>query len=431
MARRRGLIASTVRATSTGSSGLATPERWVEEWFAGGEATAAGMFVSEETALHYSPFFAGVNAIGSDIGALPLPLYERLQPAGARKAREHPLYRVLHDQANDLMTSLPFRRTLQGHALTWGDGSAYIERNNAGDVIGLWPLRPDRVSPDIQHLGKGKISLTYRYVDDVNGIYARLLDDEVLRIGGLGYDGVRGYSIVSFARQSIGLGLAAERYGAGFFANGSRPGGVLRHPKRLGPEGSKRLKADWENLHRGLDRAQRVAILEEGVEWQAIGIPPEDAQFLETRRFGVEDMARWLRLPPHKIQHLERSTNNNIEHQGLEYVTDTLQTWLIGWEQAIWHRLLTETEKPRFYAEHITAALMRGDLKTRYEAYAIARNWGWMSADDVLEKENENPLPDGQGQSYLVPLNMQPAGSAGQPAPERCPVHPGCTCGQP
>lgn len=405
-----GLLRSAVRASSYASSGIATPERWVEDWVAGGEATAAGLYVSEETALHYSPFFAGVRVIAEDVGSLPLPVYERLE-RGKRRAREHPLYRVLHDQANDLMSAVAFRSTLQGHALTWPAGYAYIVRDGAGEVRELWPLRPDRIYPDPLpgRTGTGSLAVTYRYLDPVNGITARLRPDEVLTVAGLGFDGIRGYSIIGLARQSIALGLATERYGAAFFGNGSRPSGVLKHPKTLSDPGRTRLKTDWENLHRGLDRAQRVAILEEGLEWQSIGIPPEDAQFLETRRFGVTEMARWLRLPPHKIADLERATFTNIEHQGLDYVTSALRIWLVRWEQSIAQRLFTAGERDRFFAEHLLDALLRGDLKTRYEAYAVGRNWGWLCADDIAEMENRNPLPDGRGSVYLVPLNMVPA----------------------
>ena len=426
----RSAVAPRARSTFGGTSGIATPEKWVEEWFSGGAATASGVWVSEDTALHYSPFFAGVNAIATDVGKLPILLYERLEPKGKRRAREHPLYRVLHDEPNELMPPIALKRTAQGHALTWGTGYVNIVRNSRGDVTELWPLRPDRVKPEITRTGPGRMSVMYRYHDDVNGIHTRLFPDEVLAIGGLGYDGLRGYSVVALARQSLGLGLATEQYGAAYFANGSRPSGVLRHPKTLSEPAHKRLKADWENQHRGLDKAQRVAILEEGVEWQAIGIPNNDAQFLETRKMQVAEICRWLRLPPHKIADLDRSTNNNIEHQGLEYVADTMLGWLVTWEQSIYQRLLTSIEKPRLFTEFIVDALTRADLKTRYEAYAIGRNWGWLNADDVNETENRNPLPDGIGETYLQPLNMVPAAAPGTapPSPTRCPVHPGCTC---
>jgi HK97 family phage portal protein len=427
-----GLIGRTVpgrRASVGPTSGVATPEKWVEEWFSGGAGTSAGVWVSEETALHYSPFFAGINVISTDVGKLPLPVYERLE-RGKRRAREHPAYRVLHDEPNDLMPPIALRRTAQGHALTWGTGYLNVVWNNRGEVIELWPLRPDRIAPEITRTGPGRMQVTYRYSDDVNGIHTRLFPDEVLPIGGLGYDGIRGYSIVAVARQSLGLGVALERYGSALFGNGARPGGVLKHPKKLSPEGHKRLQTDWDNLHRGLDRAQRVAILEEGLEWESIGIPPEDAQFLETRRLQVTEAARWLRLPPHKIQDLQHATFSNIEHQGLEYVTDTLMGWLVTWEQMINMRLFVGTDRRRFFAEHLVDALVRGDLKTRYEAYNIGRQMGFLNGDDIAELENRNPLPDGVGETYWMPLNMGPALAPGQaPDPERtCPVHPGCTC---
>ncbi len=391
-------------------SGLATPEQWAEDWWAGGVATNAGIYVSEETALHYSPFFAGVRVIAEDLASLPLITYERLS-RGKRRATDHPLYSVLHDQPNPYMSSVTLRETLQGHVMTWKGGFANIVRNGGGHVEELWPLRPDRIKPEITRTGPGVMRLMYRYTDDVNGIYTMLHPDEVLHIHGLGGNGIEGYSLVGLARQSIGLGLATERYGAALFSNGARPSGVLKTPKTLGEPASKRLRADWENMHRGLDNSQRVAILEEGMEWQTIGIPPEDAQFLETRRFGVTDMARWLRLPPHKIGDLEHATYTNIEHQALDYVTSALRIWLVRWEGGILTRLLTSAERGRYFSEHLVDALLRGDIKSRYEAYAIGRNWGWLSADDVGEMENRNPLPDGRGEVYLVPLNMVPAQS--------------------
>ncbi|WP_116048586.1 phage portal protein [Amycolatopsis palatopharyngis] len=390
------------------SSSLSKPEKWLTGYF-GGEPTAAGMHVSEETAMHYSAFFAAVRVVSEDVAGLPLPLYERLSK-GKRRATEHSLYPVLHDVANPYMTSMQLRETLQGHAMTWGNGVAYIERNGAGEVDSLWPLRPDRLEIKMIELDKGKFSVAYKYRSG-GGTPVILLPDEVLHIAGLGYDGVRGYSIVHHARQSIGLGLATEQYGAAFFGNGSRPGGVLKSDKQVSEPARLRMKADWENLHRGVDRSHRVAILEEGVDWQSIGIPPEDAQFLETRKFQVTDMARWMRVPPHKLGDLERSTFSNIEQQDLDYLKSALRSWLVRWEQAISLRLLTARERSRYFAEHLVDGLLRGDIKSRYEAYAIARNWGWMNADDIREKENLNPLPDGKGEVYLVPLNMVPAPS--------------------
>ncbi|MFC4333871.1 phage portal protein [Salininema proteolyticum] len=398
-----------IRSAWTPSS-LATPERWLVDGF-GGPETAAGVRVDEDTANYYSPFFAGVNVIANDVASLPLPLYRRMN-RGKERADDHPLYEILHDQPNPLMSSLTFRRTLQGHALTWGNGYAHVVNNGAGQVVELWPLHPGRIWPEKIARGNGTIDLWWRYSDPENGIQTRLAPDEVLHIAGLGADGIQGYSIVELARNAIGLGLATETYGAKFFGNGSRPGGVLRKKEgKLSDEARKRLKVDWENLHQGLDAAQRVAILEEGLEWQSIGIPNNDAQFLETRKMQVTELARWLRLPPHKIGDLERATFSNIESQQIDYVTSALMAWLVTWEQSVKRTLLTPTERRSgLFAEHIVDSLLRGDTQARFAAYATARQWGWMSANDVRERENMNAVPDGD--IYLTPLNMVPAGEA-------------------
>lgn len=409
-----GLVRSAARGArgviAGSSSDLATPEKWVVDWFKGGDATHAGVRVSPATALRYAPFFAGMRVISEDVSTLPLFLYERLEPRGKRRAPDHPVFPLLHDSPNPLMTATSLRETLTGHALSWGNGYAEIVRNR-GRVVELWPLRPDRMKPETVSQGPGRKVLRYQYRDEVNQIEATFNADEILHITGPGGDGISGWSIVTLARNSIGLGLATELYGSSFFGNGSRPGGVLEHPGELSDKAKKRIKSDWEQLHKGLDRAQRIAILEEGVKWNQIGIPPEDAQFLETRKMQVEDMARWLRLPPHKIADLEHATFSNIEHQGIDYVISSLRPWLVRWEQMILLRLLNSEERGRFFAEHLVDGLLRGDIKSRYDAYAVGRQWGWLSADDVREKENENPLPDGQGEMYMVPLNMVPADS--------------------
>lgn len=404
-----GIVRSAARATKSGSSNLATPEKWVVDWFKGGEATNAGVHVSPETALTYGPFFNGVRVLSEDVASLPLFTYERLE-RGKRRAPEHPLYGLLHDSPNPLMTAAMLREILQAQALTWGTGYAEIVRER-GTVVELWPLRPDRIKPEVVHQGPGRRLVRWQYRDQVNNIEATFLPDEILTVMGPSADGVSGRSIVALARNAIGLGLATEIYGSSFFKNGSRPSGVLESPDAVSDEARKRIKSDWESLHKGLDRAQRVAILEEGVTWQQMGIPPEDAQFLETRKFQVADMARWLRLPPHKLGDLERSTFSNIEHQALDYVVSSLRPWLVRWEQMIALRLLNSEERGRFFVEHLVDGLLRGDIKARYEAHSISRQWGWHSGNDIREIENENPV---EGlDDYLVPLNMVPAGQAG------------------
>lgn len=402
------------RAFGYTPSSLAKPESWLDDAF-GGRPAAAGVRVTADTAMYYAPYFAGVNLIASDVASLPLPLY-RKDGRGKTRAEDHPLYALLHDAPNPYMTSMTMRRTVTGHAITWGSGYVYLVTDNAGRVVELWPLHPGRIYPEITYTGNGRVTVWWLYSDPGLGIQARLGPDQVMRIPGLADDGITGYSTVHLARDTIGLGMATEIYAGKFFGNGSHPGGVLQKKEgKLSTDARERLRSDWEHMHQGLDAAQRVAILEEGLEWKSIGIPNKDAEFLETRRFGVTEIARWLRIPPHKLADLERATFSNIESQQLDYVTSALMAWLVGWEQAIKQTLLTETERRAgYFAEHLTAALLRGDTKARFESYGIARQWGWMSANDIREIENQNPVEGGD--EYLVPLNMIPAGSSGAAA---------------
>lgn len=400
-----GFLRTAARASAGGTTSLSTPEKWIVDWFTGGQKSLAGVSVTPESAMEWAPFFAGVRNLSEDVGSLPLPLYERLD-RGKRKATSHPLYTLLHDAPNEVMGAMQFRSTLQGHAITWGGGAAYLVTNGAGVIREMWPLRPDRLHPEVVTLGPGRIAVRWQYRDEVNGIHAALMPEEVLYIPGFSFDGVRGYSAIAVARNSIGLGLATERHGAAFFGNGAKPGGVLKHPKAVTDGARRRIKSDWESLHRGLDKSHLIAILEEGVEYESIGIPNNDAQFLETRKFQREEAATWLRIPPHKLGNLERATFSNIEQQSLDYVIDSLRPWLVKWEQAIWMRLLTTRERSRYFAEHMVEGMLRGDIKARYDAYSIGRQWGWESANSILEKENRNPI-DG-GDTVLVPLNMVP-----------------------
>jgi HK97 family phage portal protein len=390
-------------------SGIATPEKWVEDWIRGTSVNSAGIRVDQETALTYSPFFAGVRVLSEDVAGLPLFLYERLKPRGKQRATSHPLYTLLHDQPNNMMSAAWLKETLMGHAITWGNGVAHVVTHpRTGVIEEIWPLRPDRLTIGVKRTGPGRFERRYKYDDDVNGIHTVLLPHEVLHISGLGFDGVQGYPVVDLAANAIGLGLATEHHGAKVFSNGAAPGGALSHPGNLSPEARRRMADDWENIHRGIDRAHRVAILEEGVSFQQVGLPNDSAQFLETRKLQVTEMARWLRLPPHKIGDLDRATFSNIEQQQLDYVTSALNVWLVRWEQAVLTQLLLPEERQRYYAEFLVDSLLRGDTLTRYQAYAVGRQWGWLSANDVRDRENMNPV-DG-GDDYLVPLNMVPAG---------------------
>ena len=379
------------------------------EALGGGGPTASGVTVNEFTALNLSAVWAAVRILANAVAVAPLILYERLE-RGRRRAAEHPLYRILHDQPNREISAFTFKQTLQAHAVVWGNAYAEIERDGAGRPVALWPLLPHLTR--VERRNGRKIVVTTL----LDGRQVALPAEDVLHIPGPGYNGLMGLSVISMARESLGLARAAELYGASWFGGGGRPSGVLTYDKALSPEQKARLRQEWQEIHGGLKNAHRVAILEAGMQWQQIGLPPEDAQFLGTREFSVEEIARWFGVPPHKLAHLKHAHFNNIEHQKIEFYTDIALPWYVTWEQAVALSLLSEQERGRYYAEFMAEIMLRGDTKSRYEAYAIGRQWGWLSANDVRERENLDPLPGEEGDIYLVPLNMVPASAAAQMA---------------
>jgi len=374
------------------------PAEWLLKL--GAWPTAAGVDVTVEGSLQSSAVFACVRVLSETVPSMPLVLYRRLS-RGKERATSHPLYGLLHDLPNPEMTAFEFRETLMGHLALWGNAFAEVELNKGGQVRGLWPLRPDKMKV-VRRAGR----LWYVYKLP-SGTHAELPFERVMHLRGLSTDGVMGYSPIDLARQSVGLALGTEEFGARFFGNGAQTGTVYEHPGKLSDEAYERLKSSIEKRHQGLERAHRIAILEEGMKANQVGIPPENAQFLETRKFQVDEIARWYRMPPHKIGSLEHATFSNIEHQAIEFVSDTIQPWCVRWEQGIKRDLLTDRERAEYFAEHLVDALLRGDTLSRYQAYATARQNGWMSANDIRERENMNPV-DG-GDVYLVPLNMVPA----------------------
>lgn len=391
------------------------PGEWLIKWFGGGK-TASGATVNNYTALNYTALWSCVRVICKAVSTMPLHLYERLDAGGKRRAVKHPLYFLLHSRPNSEMVPLTFKDTLTAHVLTWGNGYAEIERNKNGYPIALWPLTPNRVTPERNKINR---EVQYKVLLPDNGGTTTLRASQVFHIPGPGFDGIKGYSVLTMFRESIGLGLSLQEYAARFFGNGAMPGGVLEHSGQLGEAAHKNLRKSWHEMHQGLDKVHRLAILEEGMKYHQIGISPEDAQMLESRKFGQLEMTSIFQIPPHKVGHMNDATFSNVEHMGQEFLTDSLLYWLTLWEQTVHWKLLSQEDQLRYFAEFLTANLLRGDLKSRYEAYAIARQWGWMSADDIRDKENENPLPDGQGQTYWMPLNMRPVNQAGHSEPQK------------
>ncbi len=385
-----------------------SPPGWVES--IGGLRTAAGTTVSPNGSLEITAVYACVRILAETIASLPLPVYQRLANGGKGRVPDFYLYSLLHDAPNREMTSFELRETLQGHLATWGNAYAELEIDNAGRVRALWPLRPDRMKVTRENR---QLIYTYRLPkpDGQGRTKIRLSAYQVLHLRGMGYDGVVGYSPISLARQALGLAQATEEYGAKFFANGARPGVVLEHPGKLSQDAHDRLKESWEERHQGLSNAHRVAVLEEGLSLKEVGLPPQDAQFLETRKFQRNEIAMIYRVPPHMLADLERATFSNIEHQSLEFVVHTIRPWLVRWEQALRRDVFLKSERGQYFAEFLVDGLLRGDIKSRYEAYATGRQNGWLSANDVREMENQNPISGGD--MYLVPLNMIPANQVG------------------
>jgi HK97 family phage portal protein len=376
---------------------------FVEHLLGGGGPTASGESVGPEKALTLSAYFAGVRAISEDIAKIPLILYRRKDERTKERATGHPLYRILHDSPNPEMSAMDFRSCMTANAINWGNAYAAIVRNGMAQVLALVPLESSRMA--IRRNEENE--LRYVYSPDTGGEIS-YTPRQILHIRGLGSNGIQGYSIARLAREAIGLGLAEQKSGGAFFGNAGRPSAILECPQPLKREDQDKLREQWEAQYGGAGNAHKTAVLSGGITAKPFSVSNEDAQFIESRQFTVEDMARWLRVPPHIIGHLLRSTFSNIAVQGVEYVIYCLLSWAVRWEQEIQRKLIAPRNVGTFFAEHLFDGLLRGDIETRYRAYAIARQWGFKSANDCLVLENENPIGPA-GDVYLVPANMMNA----------------------
>lgn len=392
------------RAIKTTGGDPQNPQYWVQKLF-GRPQTASGIEVDEDIALKYSAVWAAVNIISGAIGFLPFNVYERIDK-GKEKRPKHPVYRLLHDRPNDYMTAQVFREALQAHLLLWGNAYIKIERNKAGRPIALWPLMPNKVEPKVIELNGEKI-LVYELNQD--GPKEQIFYDEIIHIPGLGWNGLKGYSVIQYCAENLGLGLSAEKHSANFFGHDSTPTGILHTDQPMSKETREIVEKQWKEKRSGLDKKFDIVITHSGLKYQPIGIPAKDAQLIEARKFGVNDISRWFQIPAHFLSDLEKATFSNIEHQGIEFVVWTLAKWLKKWEQECNYKLFSTAEQQRYFTEFNVDALLRGDIKTRYEAFAIGRTNGWLSANDIREKENMNPIEGGD--TYLEPLNMKPVGS--------------------
>ncbi|EUB25861.1 portal protein, HK97 family [Streptococcus sp. AS20] len=376
--------------------------------------TTSGKTVNERTALQTTAVYACVRILSETIASLPLHVY-RYTEGGKAKDTEHVLYTLLHDEPNPDMTSFVFRETLMSHLLIWGNAYSQILRDRSGQVIGLYPLLPDQMS--VHRSEKGKLFYVYnRYEEDNPNFQEKgsivLSQEEVLHIPGLGFDGLIGYSPIALAKNAVGMTLACEEYGASFFGNGANPGGILEHPGIL--KDPAKVRDSWNAVYQGTRNAHKVAVLEEGMSYKQIGIPPEEAQFLETRKFQINEIARLFRIPPHMVGDLEKSSFSNIEQQSLEFVKYTLDPWVVRFEQALKKSLLLPEEKKTHFIKFNVDGLLRGDYQSRMNGYAIGRQNGWLSTNDIRELEELNPIPPEEGGDlYLINGNMTKLKDAG------------------
>jgi len=383
-----------------------------KNFFWGG--STSGTFVNENTAMQTAAVYACVRVISEAIASLPLHVY-RYEENGSKLLPGHSLYNILHNAPNPEMTSFVFRETLMSHLLLWGNAYAQIIRDGGGRVLALYPLLPNKT--DVWRGPDGQIYYTYwRNTDESRpneksgGV--TLSKDDVLHIPGLSFDGLVGYSPIALTKNAVGMAIATEDYGASFFANNANPGGILEHPGTL--QHPDQIRAAWEMLYKGGNKAHRIAVLEEGLKFHPISVPPEEAQFLETRKFQLDEIARIFRIPPHMVGDLEKSSFSNIEQQSLEFVKYTLDPWVVRWEQTMNQSLLLPSEKASVYIKFNLDGLLRGDYATRMNGYAIGRQNGWLSANDIRRLENMNEItPEDGGDLYLVNGNMVKLADAG------------------
>jgi len=387
-------------------------DRDVRAWLGAGQPSLSGVAVNEQTAMRYVTVYSCMRVLAETLASLPLFVYKERPGGGADKARDHPVYSLLHDLPNGEMTSLTWRETMMGHLVLSGNCYSIITTNRRGQVIDLYPVEWQRVAV-IRNRETRR--LEYHVYPDASSTYEIFPPEKVFHVPGLGFDGIRGYSPIRMAQEAIGLGLAATEFAARFYGQGMMFGGVLEHPGSLGDKALEHLRKSLEEHGAGLANAWRPLILEEGMKWTRIPMPLTDAQFLENRKFTRDEICGLFRVPPHLIANLEKATYGNIEHQSLEFVMYTMLPWVKRWEQAINWKLFTRQEREQgYYAKFNLSGLLRGDARSRAQALHIMRQDGVINADEWRELEEMNPIEDGSGKVYLVNGNMIPIGSAGQ-----------------
>jgi HK97 family phage portal protein len=359
-----------------------------------------------------SAVYAAVRVIAETIAQLEWEVYERQDEANIERY-DHPLRLLLDQEPNSEMTAFSWRIAMMTSFYLHGNMIAEIERNRGGRPVSLWWIHPARVA-----MKRDATKRIYYEVTDEHGLNPVRLDPvDVYHVPLMAADGIVGKGLVQRARDSFGLTLGMEQYSGSSFANGARPGGILKHPGKLTTDARRNIRDEWDAMHRGADKAGRIAVLQEGMEFQAMQMSAVDAQLLEQRQFQIAEVARWFNIPPHLLRDLSRATFGNIEHQSIEYKTYTIRPLAVAMQQEAHRKLFSKDEKPTYFTELDLDDLSLADLKSRYDAYAVARQNGWMSANEIRDREGMNPIPTDDGNAYLINGNMVPLTTAMQATP--------------
>jgi len=398
---------------------VADLDRWMDATFGGGGRSISGSIVDGETAHNFSAFFSGVFQISQSIGSCSCQVFDKLADAGKKPAFFNPVYNLLFRKANPYMNSFIWKEMMQHHAIVWGNGYSYIEKDGAYRPKALWPLYPDRMKVEIND--KGKPEYIYRNPKtNSDHVYKW---DEVFHLAGFGYDGLSGYSLLNLHKEAIGLGLSQQEFTERFISNGANISGIFIHPGRFKDEKAvENIKKSIREKYSGLRNSGRFMVLQENMDFKPLSMPLADAQFLESKVFQIQEIARILNIPPHKLKDMSNATYSNIEHQQIEYITDTIRPWAERWEAAIDTQLLSrdaQKGQKRTFAQFDLNQLIRGDTKTQADALKTLRYAGALNADEMREDLGRNPIENETvGEMYWMPVNMTDAANPVQPQTE-------------
>lgn len=419
-AKRPGILKSFYIANRAVLAGwrpqtLSELDQWMDTAY--GARGASGILVTQETANNFTAYFSGVLQISQTLGSCPLHLYRLTGKRAKDIFAANKLNTRLSVNANPYQDAYHWKEQMQHHAINWGNGYSWIQRDSNEQIIGLWPLNPDRTTirmndrnvPEYVYRTPGSPPKYYRWAD-------------VFHLAGFGFDGMQGYSLLSLFQDAIGLGLAQQEFSGRFLANGAHIPGFFEHPKELSEAAAKRLREDLKDRTAGLANTGKTPLLEEGMKYVPINMPLKDAEFLASRVFQLQEIARILNMSPMKLKDYTKLTYNNAEQLAIEWRTDTIRPWAERWEASINHQLLTPAQQPVCFAEFDLNAIVRGDMKTEYQAYKEGRYGGWLNADEIRWRLGENPIEDESiGRRYWQPTNMTDAANPkleSAPAPE-------------